>query len=70
MSESKPSRKIPPNYETKFAEFIRLCEKTNPGDAIVVPDPYTLGDTYEEVIESLFRLTDSEVHLRVMPSRE
>lgn len=45
-------------YETKFKEFIRMCEdaKAHKIDAVVIDHPEVIGDTYEEIIESLSRL--------------
>jgi hypothetical protein len=52
-------------YERKFAEFIRMCEATRPGDVIAVVTPHTLGDTYEEIIESRDRLSAYELRLTI-----
>lgn len=55
-------------YEQKFAEFIRMCE-TPDIDLIVVADPTALGDTYDEVIESLRRLQRANKTLAVAPAQ-
>jgi hypothetical protein len=58
---------MPPGYETKFADFIRMCResKANGVPNIVVGFPSALGDNYEEVIESLSRLADAGLTLNI-----
>ena len=46
------------DYETKFAEFIRMCASPEV-DGIVVLDPADMGDNYEELLESLRRVAAS-----------
>ena len=58
---------IPSEYEQKFPAFIELCRETKPEDIIVVASPHALGDTYDELIESLERLGDAQVHLVIVP---
>jgi hypothetical protein len=57
----------PPGYEKKFADFIRLCsEAKSKGTAqIIIGYPWALGDTYEELIESLSRLADAGLTLHI-----
>jgi len=57
----------PPGYEKKFADFIRLCSeaKAQGVGQVTVAYPWVLGDTYQELIESLARLADAELLLRV-----
>ena len=59
--------KPPPGYEKKFAEFIRLCSEAKAkGTAqIIIGCPWALGDTYEELIESLSRLADAGLTLHI-----
>jgi hypothetical protein len=47
----------PPGYEQKFAGFIRMCAEATANGVreVKVASPSAIGDTYEEVIESLFR---------------
>jgi hypothetical protein len=58
----------PPDYEEKFADFIAMCEDAEADDIdiVVVAEPQTLGDTYEEIIESLSRLADAGLALRIV----
>jgi hypothetical protein len=58
---------LAPGYETKFADFIRLCQesKANGVPNIVVGFPSALGDNYAEVIESLSRLADAGLTLNI-----
>jgi len=57
----------PPNYEQKFADFIKLCEESKAKgiEQVIVAYPWTIGDTYDEVIESLSRLAESGLALQV-----
>jgi hypothetical protein len=59
-------------YEEKFAEFLRQCKRVKEQGAItvIVRYPETLGDTYEEVVESLSRVAELGLQLVVAePSR-
>ena len=59
-------RQTPPDgYEEKFAGFIRACAqaKANGTPNVIVAQPQTLGDTYDEVIQSLQRLADARLAL-------
>jgi len=62
----------PPGYEKKFADFIRLCAeaKANGSAEVVVPYPWVLGDTFEELIESLSRLADAGLLLHVAARKD
>jgi hypothetical protein len=56
----------PAGYEQKFEHFISLLAK---GKADNVPEmlvaaPWVIGDTYDEMIESLGRLADAGIALR------
>lgn len=57
------ARSLPPNYEQKFADFIRMCRdaKRSGLKEIVVAHPSVIGDNYEEVIESLSRLAEADL---------
>jgi hypothetical protein len=54
-------------YEQKFAGFIRAVEKGKSSDAdcVVITEPWVIGDTYEEIIESLSRLAGTKLALRI-----
>jgi len=60
-------RTIPPGYESKFADFIRLCSETKAdnGGRVVIAEPWVLGDTYDEIIESLSRLAEAGLSLHI-----
>jgi len=60
-------RTIPQGYESKYAEFIRLCAKAKADkvEHVVIAQPWVLGDTYEEIIESLSRLAEAGLALHV-----
>ena len=61
----------PEEYERKFADFIRMCAdlKAQGITQVVVASPSALGDTYEELIESLSRLADAGLSLGI-PERQ
>ncbi len=54
-------------YEKKFSDFIEMCEKAKQDNIpqVIVHHPSVLGDTYEEVIESLSRLADAKLSLYI-----
>jgi hypothetical protein len=57
----------PPGYEKKFADFIRLCSeaKAKGIPQVTVAYPWVLGDTYDELVESLSRLADAGLLLNI-----
>jgi len=63
---------IPPGYEKKFADFIKLCadSKKQGIPEIVVGYPWVLGDNYEELVESLSRLADAGLSLHIASRRD
>ena len=62
----------PPGYEIKFGEFIRLCAelKAKGLTEMVVAYPWALGDTYEELIESLSRVADAGLSLHIVAPKD
>ena len=60
------------SYEEKFREFLAAIQhaKLNNADRVLVPSPETLGDTYEELIESLDRLSVADLLLQILPPDE
>jgi len=62
----------PPGYEKKFADFIRLCSeaKANGIAQVVIGYPWVIGDTYEELIESLSRLADAGLTLHISARKD
>ena len=59
------------NYEAKFKQFIEMCESTKNSDTdlVVISAPEVLGDNYEELTESLRRLAEAELSLKILPSK-
>jgi hypothetical protein len=55
-------------YEKKFAGLIKACEKCKSEGVsnLVVTWPWVLGDTYEEIIESLSRISDADLVLHIV----
>lgn len=58
-------QRTPDGYEAKFAGFIRACEQAKAKGIpnVIIAQPQTLGDTYDEIIESLWRLADARLAL-------
>ena len=54
-------------YRQKFAGFIAMCRKAKRGDVVSIATSHTLGNSYDEIIESLNRLSDSEAMLLIDP---
>jgi hypothetical protein len=54
------------HYETKFAQFIRLCRETPRGETIVITFPEVLGETYAEIVESLSLIAEAELRLKIL----
>jgi hypothetical protein len=54
-------------YEQKFADLIALCQQGKAGDfqIVIVAAPWVLGDTYEEIVESLSRIAEAGMQLVV-----
>ncbi len=57
----------PADYESKFAEFIRMCDeaKKSGAEVVLVQRPSVLGDNYAELIESLSRLARAGLQLGI-----
>ncbi len=56
MIERNDTNGFKARYEEKFASFIEMCDSVEAGGLVLVATPHALGDTYEELIESLNRL--------------
>jgi len=56
-------------YEQKFAEFIHLLAASRE-QLVVIHHPQALGDNYEEIVESLNRLSDAGKHLSIVPTKD
>jgi hypothetical protein len=55
----------PRYYESKFANFIKLCSSAENGMLVVIAAPEVLGDTYGEIVESLSRLARAGLSLAI-----
>ena len=56
------------SYEEKFDELVRLCkEAPAQADAVVMASPQVLGDSYEEVMESLRRIANVGLAIIIVP---
>ena len=67
MTMNQSNNNPPEDYVKKFSGFIEMCEKAKRDNVpqVVIDHPSVLGDTYEEVIESLSRLVDAELSLYI-----
>lgn len=65
--EAWKNHKQPEGYEAKFAEFIGMIAhaKAKKIPKVLVAYPWVLGDTYDEIIESLSRLAEADLRLQV-----
>ena len=63
----KQSNNTPEGYVKKFSDFIEMCEKARQDNIpqVIIHHPSVLGDNYEEVVESLSRLADAGLPLRI-----
>lgn len=61
-------RPTPPNYEVKYADFIRICSSAKKSGLkqVVVSNPSVIGYNYEEIVESLSRLAMAGLALSVV----
>lgn len=59
----------PPGYEQKFSQLIKLCVRVTGTDigTMIIATPLVLGDTYEEVMESLVRIACADLRLVIVP---
>lgn len=55
-------------YEKKFGDFMKMCEDAQKErvSVVIVSHPAVLGDSYEEIIESLSRLAEANLSLRIV----
>lgn len=62
----------PKDYDVKFRKFLRRIAdaRANGVTLFVITRPEELGDTYEEVMESLNQLAAADMNLAVMPRDE
>ena len=62
----------PAGYEAKSTDFIQLCRdsKKNGVGVVLIEHPSALGDTKEELIESLYRLSDHGLRLEIASETE
>lgn len=56
-------------YEQKFADFIRMLAESKE-QVILISHPQVIGDTYEEIVESLNRLAEAKKQLVIVPRKE
>ena len=55
-------------YERKFANLILACEHAKKQETtLMVHHPEVLGDNYEEIVESLNRISAANILLRILP---
>ena len=54
-------------YEQKFKRSIEMCQQAKRDDVVTIATPHTLGDSYDEIFESLNRLSNTEAMLLIVP---
>ncbi len=69
MSKGNGKDRHEGEMEQKFADFDRMIAeaKRNGVEAVLVPSPQTLGDTYDELIRNLTKLQEAELTLIIVP---
>jgi hypothetical protein len=52
-------------YESKFAEWIKVVAEANATDveAILIAEPWVIGDTHEEIVQSLSLIGGTSIAL-------
>ncbi len=70
-AREREAESIDAPYAKKFAGFIKkiVQAKTTGCDVMLVTEPWVIGDTYDEVIESLSRLAESRIGLLIVERR-
>jgi hypothetical protein len=55
-------------YAEKFADFIKIVAqaKATGCEIIIIAEPWVIGDTYDEVIESLSHLAGTSIGLNIV----
>ena len=56
-------------YERKFSDFIKLLQETKE-EVVMIHHPEVIGDTYDEIMESLNRIADAKKQLLIVPRKE
>jgi hypothetical protein len=66
-TRSPESRNKPAPYEQKFAALIELCATAASAgiENVLIAWPWVIGDTSEEVVESLSRIADARLALHI-----
>ena len=59
-------------YKKKFAGFISICEKADPSgqDVLIIDHPEVIGDDYDEIVESLNRISDANFCLAIVSRKD
>ena len=55
-------------YEQKFSVLIKAIaeNESGPVQQLLIMEPWVIGDTYEEIVESLSRLAGSNLNLAIV----
>ena len=57
------------NYKEKFSQFVemlRIAKEEKEAMGVLIYEPEVLGDTYDEIVESLNHLSEAELALRIL----
>ena len=56
-------------YQEKFSDFINLLATTSES-VIMIHHPQVLGDSHDEIVESLNRISDAGKSLVIVPTKQ
>ena len=69
MAKAKKKAGKPTSYEKKYADFIRLLADEQMSQ-VIISRPEDMGETYDELLESLNRIADAHKKLSILPTRD
>ena len=69
MAKKKKPAGKQSSYEKKYGDFIRLLADGQMSQ-VMIDRPEDIGETYEELIESLNRIADAHKKLSITPTRD
>lgn len=68
LVQNSMQHSTPRGYQQKFEGFINLCKEAqaNGVSQVVISAPWVIGDSYEEIVESLWWLADAGLALSIV----
>ena len=59
------------SYEDKFKNFIKMIDEAEgKQELVLIHHPQVIGDNYDEMVESLNRLSDANLGLMIVPRKQ